>query len=238
MSLVWPRGVIDEAKNTQIHMAAIFSKHRRPKKENNNTVKTKQGVSDLWGCDLERNKVLGLDLGQAFVIGASALLSNSDIGKGTNAVVNGHRVLQPGCQAESGVSATLKLRRWMEQRKDKAIYNSASISSIETNLPRLRGTRASIKEYVGRLKDVEAHIDSLYNSNMVLKKHRRNARKARDEEYLQIANRLFKLVGGSIGAKRKDSIKVAIGEGLGKLSTKTRLSSLHKSFQSYFVQKD
>ncbi|KAI8605967.1 hypothetical protein EDD21DRAFT_84191 [Dissophora ornata] len=124
----------------------------------------------------------------------------------------------------------------MEQRKDKAIYNSASISSIETNLPHLRGTGASIKEYVGKLKDVEAHLDSFYNSNMVLKKHRWNARKARDEEYLQIANRLFKLVGGSIGAKREDSNKVVIGVGLGKFSTKTRLSSLHESFQSYFVQ--
>ncbi|KAI8597232.1 hypothetical protein EDD21DRAFT_418911 [Dissophora ornata] len=127
---------------------------------------------------------------------------------------------------------TLKLRRWMEQRKDKAIYNSASISSIETNLPHLRGPEASIKEYVGKLKDVEAHLDSFYNSNMVLKKHRWNARKARDEEYLQIANRLFKLVGGSIGAKRKDSNKVVIGVGLGKFSTKTRLSSLHEPFQS------
>ncbi|KAI8600874.1 hypothetical protein EDD21DRAFT_354160 [Dissophora ornata] len=37
---------------------------------------------------------------------------------------------------------------------------------------------------------------------MVLKKHRWSARKVRDKEYLQIANRLFKLVGGSIGAKR------------------------------------
>ncbi|KAI8597228.1 hypothetical protein EDD21DRAFT_437411 [Dissophora ornata] len=52
-----------------------------------NIVKIKQDVSDLWDCDPERIKVLGLDLGQAFVIGASALLPNSDIGKGTNAVV-------------------------------------------------------------------------------------------------------------------------------------------------------
>jgi hypothetical protein len=36
--------------------------------------------------------------------------------------------------------------------------------------------------------------------------------------------------------KDKDD-KVVIGVGLGKFSSKTRLSSLHESFQSYFVQK-
>ncbi|KAI7825704.1 hypothetical protein BC939DRAFT_476140 [Gamsiella multidivaricata] len=45
------------------------------------------------------------------------------------------------------------------------------------------------------------------------------------------------LVGGSIGRKREEVNMVVIGIGLDKFSTKTRLSSLHESFQSHFVQK-
>ncbi|KAG0352180.1 hypothetical protein BGZ54_002909, partial [Gamsiella multidivaricata] len=50
-------------------------------------------------------------------------------------------------------------------------------------------------------------------------------------------DRLLKLIGGSIGRKREEANKVVIEVGLGKFSTKARLSSLHESFQSYFVQK-
>ncbi|KAG0346723.1 hypothetical protein BGZ54_005111, partial [Gamsiella multidivaricata] len=39
-----------------------------------NVVKTKQDVAVLWDCEPEKIKILGLDLGQAFVVGASALL--------------------------------------------------------------------------------------------------------------------------------------------------------------------
>jgi hypothetical protein len=40
-----------------------------------------------------------------------------------------------------------------------------------------------------------------------------------------------------MGAKRKENNKVVIGVGLGKFSSKIRLSSLHESFKSYFVQR-
>ncbi|KAF8926944.1 hypothetical protein BGZ47_002457 [Haplosporangium gracile] len=39
-----------------------------------NVVSTPQDVVDLWGCDPKRIKIIGVDLGQAFVVGASALL--------------------------------------------------------------------------------------------------------------------------------------------------------------------
>ncbi|KAK3822858.1 MAG: hypothetical protein J3Q66DRAFT_437301 [Benniella sp.] len=39
-----------------------------------NVVKSYQDVADLWDCDPRDIKVLGLDLGQAFVVGASAIL--------------------------------------------------------------------------------------------------------------------------------------------------------------------
>ncbi|KAI7819289.1 hypothetical protein BC939DRAFT_505807 [Gamsiella multidivaricata] len=39
-----------------------------------NVFKTRQDVTALWGCRPEEIKMLGLDLGQACVVGASALL--------------------------------------------------------------------------------------------------------------------------------------------------------------------
>jgi len=259
-----------------------------------NVVKTKQDVSDLWGCDPNQIKILGLDLGQAFVIGASALLPNRELstmdrGKRVDSAVvksspsdtertggiavaeksspsdtertGGIAVAEKSSPSDTertgGIAVaeksstkfynlavkqkavyqpTLKYRRWMEQRKSVPLDDSRSISSIESNLPHLRGSAASIADYVDKLQDVETHLDSFYG-NVVLKKHKWNAGKARDEEYKQIASRLLKQVGGSLGARRDDSNKVVIGVGLGQFSTKTRLSSLHESFQSYFVQK-
>ncbi|KAG0256365.1 hypothetical protein BG011_004595 [Mortierella polycephala] len=39
-----------------------------------NIVKTPQDVANLWGCAPDQIKIFGLDLGQACVVGASALL--------------------------------------------------------------------------------------------------------------------------------------------------------------------
>ncbi|KAG0354379.1 hypothetical protein BGZ54_001677 [Gamsiella multidivaricata] len=203
-----------------------------------NVVKTKQDVSDLWGYDLKQIEILGLDQGQAFVIRVSALLpsceqltvdqeqetngaikepSPSNVGgageavmtkkpstKFYNLVVKQKAVYQP----------TLKHRRWLKLRKGMMVYASRSISSIESNLPHLHGSAASIKDYTDKLRDAETHLDSFYGS-VILKKHKWNARKARDEEYKQIASRLLKLVEESLGAKREDSNKVIIGVGLG-----------------------
>ncbi|KAI8602095.1 hypothetical protein EDD21DRAFT_87667 [Dissophora ornata] len=225
-----------------------------------NVVKAKQDVSDLWECDPNEIKILGLDLGQAFVIGASALLPNSELpvveqGQGgivkksssSNAEREGEvvRTEKPPTKShnlavkqKAVYQPTLKHSRWLEQRKGMLVDDSRSISSIESNLSHLRGSVANIKDYVEtlQLQDTGMHLDEFYG-NVVLKKHKWNARKARDEEYRLIANRLLKLVGGSTGAKRAEGNKVVIGVGLGKFSTKTRLFFLHDSFQSFFVQK-
>jgi hypothetical protein len=83
---------------------------------------------------------------------------------------------------------------------------------------------------------VEGDLEAFYGS-VVLKKHKWNARKARAKKYRLITDRLLQLVGGSTGAKRIKDNKVVTSVGLGKFSSKIRLSSLHESFQSYFVQK-
>ncbi|KAI8606491.1 hypothetical protein EDD21DRAFT_410132 [Dissophora ornata] len=66
--------------------------------------------------------------------------------------------------------------------------------------------------------------------------HAWDARRALHEEFLVIADRLLKLVGGSIGAKRKEENMVIIALGLGKFGSSARLSSLHTAFFWFFVQ--
>ncbi|KAI7817140.1 hypothetical protein BC939DRAFT_16560 [Gamsiella multidivaricata] len=123
---------------------------------------------------------------------------------------------------------TLMHRRWMEEQKSIAPGDGIeSINDIET----------SFASYVTELERVEEQLNEFYNSNNRFKKHKWGARRARDAEYRLITDRLLKLVGGSFGRKREEANKIVIGVGLGKLSTKTRLSSLHESFLSYFVQK-
>jgi len=197
-----------------------------------NVVKTKQDVVDLWKCEPQDIKILGVDLGQACVVGASALLPTSQSSdpaaepKFYNLAVKQKAVYQP----------TFKHRRWLERRKAQLVHGSQSISDIESSLPPLCGNEGSIQEYVRRLQEVEEHLESFYNSSNVIKKHRWNARRARNEEFRRIADSLLRMVGGSVGRKRADEDKVVIAIGLGQFSSKSRLSSLHESFQSYFVK--
>ncbi|KAI8602384.1 hypothetical protein EDD21DRAFT_414030 [Dissophora ornata] len=179
---------------------------------------TKQDVAYLWNYNPSQIKIVYLDLGQAFAIGASAILPSPE-----HPTIKQKVVYQP----------TFKHGHWMEQRKGVPIDGLSYISRIETDLPHRHGTQASINDYRNHLQDVEVHLESFYG-NVVVKKW--NAGKARDEEYKLIADRLLRL-GGSTCVKREDSNKVVIGVGLGKSSAKSRLSSLHESFQSHFTQK-
>ncbi|KAI1313011.1 hypothetical protein EDD11_002789 [Mortierella claussenii] len=180
-----------------------------------NVVKSKEDVQQLWGCDPAKIKVLGLDLEQAFVVGASAILPDrgqptgeqgpSDVGrkdKFYSLAVKQKAVYQP----------TLKHRRWLDQRTGRLADGQRSVKDIESDLPDLRGTGASVRDYVGRPEDVEVHLDTFYNS-VALKKHLWDARRAKAEEYRQITNSLLMIVGRSLSAKRKDKNKVIIGVG-------------------------
>jgi len=218
-----------------------------------NIVSTKQDVTQLWNCDPKSIKILGIDLGQAFVVGASAILPTREqpnVEQGQDSGVTTTESSLSSVEAEEPspkffnlavkqkavYQPTFKHRRWLERRKGRTVEGRDSISQIETSLPPRYGPEASISNYIQREQEVEADLDSFYGS-VVLKKHKWNARKARAKEYRLIADRLLQLVGGSTGAKRDEDNKVVIGVGLGKFSSKIRLSSLHESFQSYFVQK-
>ncbi|KAG9071218.1 hypothetical protein KI688_008763 [Linnemannia hyalina] len=199
-----------------------------------NVVKTTEDVNRIWNCDPNDIKFLGIDLGQVFVVGASAILPSSasvtstdeekqgaiteiDIPMSTqlhNLAVSQKAIYQP----------TFKHRRWLEQRKGRAVEGTESIAHKETNLPPLRGPEASITEHVKRPRVVESDL------------HQWDAKRARDQEFKLVGKRHLELVGGTPGAKRDGKNKVIIGVGLGEFSSSSRLSSLHTAFLKYFVQ--
>ena len=239
-----------------------------------NIVKTPQDVFDLWKCPPEDIKILGIDLGQACVVGASAILPKkvpkSDKVQMKETACDPDNDIEmkepciPGADLESKDSSdgqplapaplifhnlavkqkavyqpTFKHRRWMEAEKNKDPgHGLSSISAIETRLPPLSGAGANLTRYLTELGSVKNQLDEFYNGNSNrFKKHKWDAERAREEEYSIITDRLLHVLGGSIGAKKHEDNKAVIGIGLGKFSTKTRISSLHESFQSYFVQK-
>ena len=120
---------------------------------------------------------------------------------------------------------TLKHRRWMEeQREIVPPGETKSISDIESNLPPQCGAGASYVNYIEQLEQVQQRLDGFYNGdNMRFKKHKWDARRARDTKYITIANRLLSIVGGSIGRKRAEDDNVVIAVGLGQFSTKQGL---------------
>ncbi|KAG0250467.1 hypothetical protein BG011_008324, partial [Mortierella polycephala] len=134
---------------------------------------------------------------------------------------------------------TFKFRRWVEGRKNIVPTDSPeSISNLEYGLPALRGEGASVINYVEELEKVEERLDTFYNGdNMRYKRHKWDAMRAPDTKYAAISNSLLKVVGGNIGQQREDANKVVIAVGLDQFSTKTRFSSLHELFLSFFVQK-
>ncbi|KAK3847075.1 MAG: hypothetical protein J3R72DRAFT_416918 [Linnemannia gamsii] len=67
--------------------------------------------------------------------------------------------------------------------------------------------------------------------------HQWDLERTRQYEYQLLADRLFGIVGGSIGTQRDLENPVLIGVGLGKFSMGSGLSSLDSSFLSFFVQK-
>ncbi|KAG9068314.1 hypothetical protein KI688_010580 [Linnemannia hyalina] len=59
-----------------------------------NLVSTKQDVIQLWSCDPKSIKILGIDLGQVFVVGASAILPTRGQPNVEQGQESGHTILE------------------------------------------------------------------------------------------------------------------------------------------------
>ena len=207
-----------------------------------NVVKTKEDVSQLWpGCPPEKIKILCLDLGQAFVVAGYVLLPESNgpaDKKGKKPQIAVAQVVHHNfsMSQKAVYQPMFKFRRWAEQRKRSVPDDSTpSIQELESTLPPLRGPDANFAGYVQQLKMVEGRLSDFYNgANHLYKSHAWDAERAMHEEFLAIADRLLKSVGGSHGVKRDPNNMVVIVFGLGEFGSHSRLSSLHSKFQVFF----
>ncbi|KAG0041871.1 hypothetical protein BGZ83_001203 [Gryganskiella cystojenkinii] len=258
-----------------------------------NVFKTAADVELLLGCTLnETDKVsyLGIDPGQAYIVGAYAHLAqdmNPKIGKRQDhrrKKMRGSRgrgkrgsgkskktIHQPRGQRHINLAAnqkavaqpTLRHRNWMEKQKgtnllttntetavpptvsqpatnsmEAATPESLSICTIESSLPPLHGATTSFADHVEQRRVNHKHLDTFYNGKRFrFKKYKRMSKKARAREFHQLADSLLRMVGGTTGEKRKEKQKVVIGIGLGSFMSSSGLSSLHGTFESYFIQK-
>ncbi|KAF9920167.1 hypothetical protein FBU30_010048, partial [Linnemannia zychae] len=205
-----------------------------------NVVKTKQDVLNLWDCEPEQVKILGLDLGQACVVGASALLPEENNPENdTEETPGGKQIFYNlAIKSKAVYQPILKYRRWLEARKRVVPPGvEESISDIESKLPALRGKDGNVEQYVTALNVVKKRLDEFYDGDKSFRKHVWDARKAKEAEFNIITDRLLNMVGGSLGRQRSETDKVVIGIGLGKFSSNSRLTSLHESFQAHFVQR-
>jgi hypothetical protein len=180
-----------------------------------NIVKTKEDVKTLWKCDPKNIKILGIDLGQAYVVGASALIPRTNRFPETETTSHGHNISTPGTASEKIIFHNLavkqkavyqpifKFRQWLEDKK-KVIPtdNSPLIANIESSLPPFRGESISFDKHIDALEKVKDKLDTFYNgNNMLVARHQWDSARARDHEYHTITNRLLRMVGGDIGRK-------------------------------------
>lgn len=264
-----------------------------------NVFKSAANVEHLLGCtpnEMHCVSYLGLDPGQAFVVGAYGLLPqdktpkigkqwhhwqqkkhsshgchNRGSGKGRKKSIcqaQGKWHINLAAKQKAVVQPTLRHRTWMELQKgtdlklpcslstmntesaappmislpstssmEAATTESLSICMIESSLLPLHGATASFADHVESHKANQIHLDKFYNGKKFqFKKYKQMSKKAWAREFHQLADSLLCMVSGTISEKRMEGHKVVIGIGMGCFTSTSRLSSLHGTFESYFIQ--
>jgi hypothetical protein len=114
-----------------------------------NIVSTKQDIVRLWNCDPESVKILGIDLGQAFVVGASVILPphklpNIEQGQEPGDTTMESSLLSVDSEEEAEepspkffnltakqkavYRSTFKHRRWFKHRKERTVEGRAPLA--------------------------------------------------------------------------------------------------------------
>ncbi|OAQ27379.1 hypothetical protein K457DRAFT_33831 [Linnemannia elongata AG-77] len=132
-------------------------------------------------------------------------------------------------------------RRWLESEKGVTPEGEEeSVAELESRLPPLRGQSGSVMNYVEELELVETRLKKFYaGDDNHYKKHAWDLERAKQAEYQALAERLLNVVGGSLGRRvedNEDKDPILFGVGLGQFSSNSKLSTLHSTFLSYFVQ--
>ena len=246
-----------------------------------NVFKSAADVERLLGCspdETHRVSYLGVDPGQAFVVGAYAHLPPDKTprtgrrrqrskkrgsrgrhkrgsGKGTKSVCRMDRERHINLTANQKAVArpTLVHRGWMEKQTSADLKQPSqssttsttatapkplSIRSIESSLSPLRGSKANFATHVQERELYTVPLTKYYNgSSFNFKKHKRMSQKARQREFERLADSLLRMVGGSLGERRREEDIVVIAIGMGRFTSASRLSSLHSTFEDYFIHK-
>jgi len=227
-----------------------------------NVFRSPGDLQSLLNCTPDQVKILGIDLGQACLVGSFLLLPERETSEDNQTPKEYNHL---AVKTKAVYQPIIKLRRWMNRAKAEspkselsaanedmpmnvsdvsdhgdlgATDNKMSINEIECSMPALRGMHADIPAYFDHRHQHEHALDSFYNGpNHSFKRHVWDAKKAKREEYAKVTDSMLRAVGGSIGAKRKADNHVIIAIGMAKFGTKTGLTSLDGSFQDYFVNK-
>ncbi|KAI7830198.1 hypothetical protein BC939DRAFT_499689 [Gamsiella multidivaricata] len=153
-------------------------------------------VADLWRYVPDQIKTLGIDIGQACVLGTSALLpKNDDPGsmttasgskdadrheqllRGYNSNFRSCNLLQLRSEAEDCIPAHIQAHKMDEEQKSIVPGDGVkSISDIETKLPPLRSEGASFASHVTELGIIKGQLNEFYNGDNRFMKHKWDAK--------------------------------------------------------------
>ncbi|KAI8598729.1 hypothetical protein EDD21DRAFT_356106 [Dissophora ornata] len=133
-----------------------------------NVVKTQQDIAGFWGCAPEQIRILGLDLGQVYVVGASALLpkDNQPIGA---CDITMEETFEPGTAIEMKEASDPGTEIETKEPCDAPTLNGGAkeivlvgatefASDIESKLPPLRGGGANFVSYVTELEKAKERL--------------------------------------------------------------------------------
>ncbi|KAF9170260.1 hypothetical protein BGX20_009212 [Mortierella sp. AD010] len=162
--------------------------------EVHNILKTPADVERLLGYTVDethQESYLGLDLGQAFVVGAYAILSQdkAKVGKRRNHRHRKKRGSRGRCNRGSepaSVSST--------GNTEAATVEHFSISTIESSILPLRGTSTNFANHIEYRNANTTYLNQFHNGHQFrFKKFKRMSKTARKREFHQLADSLFRM---------------------------------------------
>ncbi|KAK5828979.1 hypothetical protein F5H01DRAFT_12584 [Linnemannia elongata] len=219
-----------------------------------NVIQSKEDIAKLWpGKNVDDMKIVTLDGGQVCVVGGFAYLPKDlDVPDLVSTPVHdpvtdprGDSSQPPfynlAVKQKAIYQPVFRHRRWLESEKGVTPEGEEeSVAELESRLPPLRGQSGSVMNYVEELELVETRLKKFYaGDDNRYKKHAWDLERAKQAEYQALAERLLNVVGGSLGRRvedNEDKDPILFGVGLGQFSSNSKLSTLHSTFLSYFVQ--
>ena len=172
--------------------------------------------------DAHKVTIVGIDLGETYT--AAACCIKFDPGNGTavrNLAIKRKALYQPNLMA----------RQHVEQSK------SSKVMKTEQAIPsRSACTYTASLEHARQAKLAEPALKLFYGSKR-FKRLSHDMKKAKRGEFDVATNAILKMANCHIGRKKGEDEQVLFAIGMGDFNTHTRLSSLHTSFATYFINK-